>query len=167
MPLSVLAKRILCSFGCIVIERTEASYANPRRGPMRAQVCPLSSLRIMLWPTVPTTIVTSRMSPTSFFNGWNDLNCLNVLNALNVNPMQILGPRSRRYSGRKDRVEPCQILRAELDFGRLDVLFEVRPRLVARNRNHVLALGHEPRQRQLGRGRVFLASHRFELCQKR
>jgi hypothetical protein len=50
---------------------------------MRAHVCPLSSLRMMLWPIVPTTIVKSFMAPSLTLTVFDYLNGLNVLNDWN------------------------------------------------------------------------------------
>ena len=50
---------------------------------MRAQVCPLSSLRMMLCPIVPTTIVKSFIDPSLNLTVFNYLNGLNVLNDWN------------------------------------------------------------------------------------
>src|SRR5919108_2950978 len=151
---------MLYCFGCIAIQRTEASYANPRRGPMRAQVCPLSSLRMILCPTVPTMMVKSFMIPP--LNHLNCLNGLNDLNYLDIHPMHILSPRTGCSSFGKNRIQPRQVSFCQFDLDRLEIFLEMAARLTARDGNNVIALRHEPGQRQLRRRCVFFFGQLFE-----
>src|SRR5688572_22414908 len=135
---------------------------------MRAQVLPLSSLRMMLWPIVPTTMVTSFIFPPTtprtlrlpiYYPFAFSL-------SLNIDPMHISAARPGNRIRAKNLIQPREILLVQFDFGGLDVLFQVIACLVAWDRDDVVSLRHQPRQSQLRRGNAFLLRDPFKLRQQ-
>src|SRR3989449_2834661 len=68
--------------------------------------------------------------------------------------------RARGHALGGDRFDPSQILRAELNSRGPDVFLQVAASLGPGNRHHVLTLGQQPRERELG-GRAPLLSRQL------